>query len=243
MLGRPRPNATSTTLTPDPRNDVLLTVRDARSASATDNTYLTTYTYDGAGNRTAVTTPPVPGFPSGRTTTTTYTDATAVAVDGGSVPAGLPATVTTPGGARQTLRYFHTGDLAEMTDAAGLLTKFTYDGLGRPVTKTVVSDTFPTGLTTSYGYDRLGELLTQIDPAVTNRVTGAVHTPKTTTVYDAVGKSMGGGKIVIRPPGASIRTISWSTPIGSCTRCSAAKQHTTSNALLLKGRLRASARM
>jgi len=38
------PDATTRVLTPDPRNDVLLTMRDGRSASATDNTYLTAYT-------------------------------------------------------------------------------------------------------------------------------------------------------------------------------------------------------
>ncbi|MBA3489250.1 MAG: DNRLRE domain-containing protein, partial [Longispora sp.] len=80
------PDATSKRLAPDPRNDLVLTQRDSRSASAQDDTYLTSYTYDARGNRTAVATPPVPGFPAGRTTTMAYTDGTTEAVGGGTVP-------------------------------------------------------------------------------------------------------------------------------------------------------------
>ena len=46
------PDATTRVLRPDPRNDVLLTMRDGRSTSATDPAYLTTFTYDAKGNRT-----------------------------------------------------------------------------------------------------------------------------------------------------------------------------------------------
>ena len=71
------PDDTSAQLTTaDPRNDMVLTVRDGRSSSATDNTYLTSYSYDAKGDRTGVTTPVVPGFPSGRTTAITYSDGT-----------------------------------------------------------------------------------------------------------------------------------------------------------------------
>jgi large repetitive protein len=181
------PDDTSTTLTPDPRNDLVLTMRDGRSSSATDNTYLTSYTYDAKGNRTVVTTPPVDGFPNGRNTTVAYTDATTVAVDGGAVPVGLPAKVTSPGNRVQSMRYFHNGDLAQVTDPAGLVTKYTYDGLGRTTTSTVVSDTFPAGLTTAQTYDGVGEVLTQTDPPVTDRVTGATHTARTTTTYNPDG--------------------------------------------------------
>ncbi|HEY0806904.1 MAG TPA: LamG-like jellyroll fold domain-containing protein, partial [Pseudonocardiaceae bacterium] len=94
-------DTTAQLTTADPRNDVMLTVRDGRSASATDGTYLTSYSYDAAGDRTGVTTPPVPGFPSGRTTAVTYSDGTATypAADGGNVPPGLPVRTTSPGGA------------------------------------------------------------------------------------------------------------------------------------------------
>ncbi|MDT4991097.1 MAG: large repetitive protein, partial [Actinoplanes sp.] len=58
---------------PDPLAGVQLTRRDGRSASASDTTYLTRYDYDSLGDATAVTTPPVDGFPNGRTTTIDYT--------------------------------------------------------------------------------------------------------------------------------------------------------------------------
>ncbi|NED93084.1 hypothetical protein G3I76_75220, partial [Streptomyces sp. SID11233] len=75
-----------------PRNDQLLTSRDGRSASASDTSFLTSYTYDANGDQTAITGPAVPGFPDGRTTTTVYADGTSAfpATGGGSVPKGLP---------------------------------------------------------------------------------------------------------------------------------------------------------
>jgi RHS repeat-associated protein len=183
------PDDTSTQLTPGPKNDLMATARDGRSASATDTTYLTSYSYDAAGNRTGVTTPPVPGFPSGRTTTIAYTDGTTVAAaDTGFAPAGLPYRTTSPGGAITTISYLRNGDVASMTDADGQVTKFTYDNLGRVATKQEISDSFPAGLTTSYTYDGADDVLSETDPPVTDHVTGAVHTAKTTTVYDADGE-------------------------------------------------------
>ncbi|WP_037684575.1 hypothetical protein, partial [Streptomyces cellulosae] len=81
-------DTTAQLTTADPRNDQLLTERDGRSASATDTTYLTSYTYDTAGNQTAITGPAVPGSPGGRTTTTVYSDGTSTypSADGGVVP-------------------------------------------------------------------------------------------------------------------------------------------------------------
>jgi RHS repeat-associated protein len=176
------PDATTTNPPPDPRNDLLLTVRDGRSASATDNTYLSSFSYDAKGNQTRIT------DPLGRLTATSYTDGTTVAgFNGGIVPAGLPTTVVTPGGAKQAVRYYANGDVAEVTDPAGKITRFFYDGLGRVLTETEISDTFPAGLTTSHSWDRLGREVTQTEPGVTNRVTGAVHTARTTIGYDADG--------------------------------------------------------
>ncbi|MFE6978426.1 LamG-like jellyroll fold domain-containing protein [Streptomyces sp. NPDC057682] len=181
----------STTAFPpmDPRNDLVLTERDGRSSGPTDNTYLTSYAYDAGGNLTSVTTPPVPGHPAGRTATTTYTTATTPAAEGGTAkaPAGLVAEVVTPGGRKTTYSYFANGDVAEITDANGAKEKSTYDNLGRQVTRTEVSDARPGGLTTALTYDKDDQVLTETDPPVTNRVTGAVHTARTSTVYDADG--------------------------------------------------------
>lgn len=125
--------------TADPRNDLTTSFRDGRSTSATDTTYATTYNYDAAGDRTSFTTPPVAGFPSGRTTAVTYSDGTASfpAADTGNVPAGLPMSTVSPGGSVSRVAYLHNGDVASTTDADGLVTLYTYDGVGRVLTKTV----------------------------------------------------------------------------------------------------------
>ncbi len=133
------PDDTSTSLSPDPRNDVMLTSRDGRSSSAADPAYETVYTYDTKGEKTGVTTPPVPGFPRGRTTTITDSDGSAAypAANGGNVPAGLPVKTVSPGGEVDTVAYLNNGDVADTINAEGLLTTFTDDGLGRVLTKTV----------------------------------------------------------------------------------------------------------
>ncbi|OXM65635.1 LamG-like jellyroll fold domain-containing protein [Amycolatopsis vastitatis] len=182
-------DTTAQLTTADARNDLMLTSRDPRSSSATDPAYLTSFGYDTAGNRTTVTTPPVPGFPNGRTTTITYSDGTSAfpAADSGNVPAGLPVKTTSPGGAVNRIAYLHNGDVANTTNADGLVTRLTYDPLGRVLTKTAVSDSFPAGLVTSYTYDSNDQVVSQTDPAVTDRVTGAVHTAVATSVYNADG--------------------------------------------------------
>ncbi|MBW5251788.1 Teneurin-1 [Streptomyces sp. P01-B04] len=181
----------STTAFPpmDPRNDLVLTERDGRSSGPTDNTYLTSYAYDTAGNLTSVTTPPVPGHPNGRTATTAYTTATTAAAEGGTAkaPAGLVAEVVTPGGRKTAYSYFANGDVAETTDANGATERSTYDNLGRQLTRTEVTDAQPGGITTTLTYDKDDQVLTETDPPVTNRVTGAVHTGRTSTVYDPDG--------------------------------------------------------
>ncbi|MCP3820578.1 DNRLRE domain-containing protein [Streptomyces sp. A3M-1-3] len=181
------PDATTAFPPMDPRNDLLLTERDGRSSGPTDNTYLTSYAYDTAGNVTSVTTPPVPGAPNGRTASTTYTTATTPAIGGGYVPAGLTAEVSTPGGKKTTYSYFANGDLAEATDANGAKVKFGYDNLGRQLTKTEISDGSPGGLATTYAYDKNDQVVTETSPPATNRVTGAVHQARSSTVYDADG--------------------------------------------------------
>jgi len=168
----------------DPRNDLMTEVRDGRSSSPTDNTYLTTHAYDAKGNPTTVT------DPLGRVTSTTYTDGTTVAVNGGYAPPGLPATVTKPSGASDKIEYYANGEVARTTTPTGKIITFTYDNLGRKLTETEVTSGYPNGQTTTFSYDAQGRELTQTDPAVTNRVTGAVHTPYTTTIYDDDGNTI-----------------------------------------------------
>uniref|UniRef100_UPI00056CC996 RHS repeat domain-containing protein n=1 Tax=Streptomyces cellulosae TaxID=1968 RepID=UPI00056CC996 len=96
--------------------------------------------------------PAVPGSPGGRTTTTVYSDGTSTypSADGGVVPKGLPVKTVSPGGAVNQVSYLKNGDVASTTDAIGLVTTYTYDGIGQVRTQKVVSDTYPNGLVTTY---------------------------------------------------------------------------------------------
>ncbi len=186
------PDDTSATLTKDPRNDLPLTERGPGSASATDDTFLTTFTYNSLGERTSETGPDVPGAEDGQTISDTYTTSTTEAFDSsgnqsGTTPPGLVASETASGGAVTSYTYYSDGDVNKVTNPDGETTAYTYDGVGRVLSKTVTSTSFPHGLTTTYAYDALGEPVTETDPLVTDTVTGDPHTPQTTTVYDADG--------------------------------------------------------
>ncbi|MFE5599303.1 DNRLRE domain-containing protein [Streptomyces coelicoflavus] len=165
----------------DPRNDQLTVVRDARSASATDDTYKTVHAYDAHGDRTSTTTP-------AGTESFTFTDGTETAVGGGTVPAGLLATSTDARGAVTRRQYTAAGDLAEVTDPRGAVTEYTYDALGRETGAKAVSDAHPDGVTTTTTYDGESRPLTVTGPVTTNQVTGTEHRARTTYTYDDDGR-------------------------------------------------------
>ncbi|WP_344976381.1 LamG-like jellyroll fold domain-containing protein [Streptosporangium fragile] len=174
----------------DPRNDQVTVVRDARSASATDTTYATVTEYTTHGDVAKITTPATPDFPSGRSTTYTYTDGTEAAVGGGTTPAGLVKSAKDLRGNETTYRYTAAGDVAEQTSPSGLKTTFTHDGLGRVASSTQVSEAHPDGVTTTFTYDGLGRMLTQTGPGVKNEVTNVTHTAKVTFTYDPDGNKL-----------------------------------------------------
>jgi RHS repeat-associated protein len=165
----------------DPRNDKPVVVRDARSVNPTDNRYRTATSYTATGLPTVTT------LADGRTRSRTYTAGTEAAVGGGTVPAGLLANEKTPGGATTAYGYFVNGDLAQVTSPGGLITKFTYDGLGRKVSETQVSDSFPGGVTTAYVYDSMSRVVGETGAAVKNEITGVTHTAKVTRTFDDDG--------------------------------------------------------
>ncbi|MBX6166889.1 MAG: DNRLRE domain-containing protein [Thermobispora bispora] len=171
----------------DPRNDQVVEYRDRRSSGEDDDTYLTTIEYDQYGDKVTQTGPATEEFPSGRSRRWAYTDGTEPAVGGGTTPAGLLKSEKKPNGAETTYRYRSNGDLAETTDAAGLVTRFGYDAIGRKTSQTVVSAAEPDGVTTSYAYDGLGRVVKATGPGVTNEVTSATHTAEIRTTYDADG--------------------------------------------------------
>ncbi|MGW3364317.1 LamG-like jellyroll fold domain-containing protein [Streptosporangium canum] len=174
----------------DPRNDRVTVSRDARSASATDNTYATTRELTARGDVAKVTSPATADFPNGRSVTSIYTDGTEPAVGGGTTPAGLVKSQKNAKGDESTYRYSATGDLAEQTSPSGLKVTFAYDGLGRVTSRTEVSAANPDGVTSTFTYDGLGRVLTQSGAGVKNEVTNVTHTAKITYTYDADGNRL-----------------------------------------------------
>ena len=172
----------STALGPlDPRSDLPTEHRDARSASATDTTYRTTYTYTSFGELASQTNP------DNSQVSHRYTTGGEAAVGGGAVPTGLVLETTDPRGAKTLFAYFQNGDLAKVTEPSGLVTEFTYDALGRKLTEKETTTTYPAGLTTTYTYDAMSRLATTTEPATTDAVTGVTHQGKTINSYDADG--------------------------------------------------------
>ncbi|WP_436500348.1 LamG-like jellyroll fold domain-containing protein [Actinokineospora sp. HUAS TT18] len=211
----------------DPRNNRVTEHRDGRSANETDNTYLTTYTYTATGNLLSTATPGADASTK-RTTSYTYTTGTEAAVDGGTMPPGLPLTATKPGGGVTRYAYAANGDLRKVTDPAGLVTTSKYDGLGRAVEHIAVSDAIPAGAKTTYVYDGMSRVTEQVDPAVTNEVTGVAHqqrikhtynpsgTPATSVVEDVAGNDP--ARTVGFTYDAFGRTATVTDPMGGVTR-------------------------
>ncbi|GAA3211481.1 hypothetical protein GCM10020216_016130 [Nonomuraea helvata] len=174
----------------DPRNDRPTKLRDARSASATDNTYATTLEYNSFGEQLKQTTPATSDFPNGRATSIAYTDGSEAAVGGGTTPAGLVKSKTDARGSTWEYRYTAAGDLAEQTSPTGLVTKLTYDALGRPRTSTEISAAHPDGVTTTLTYDPGSRPATRTLPGVKNEISGVTHTQQTSYAYDDDGNML-----------------------------------------------------
>ncbi|MCK9930394.1 DUF6531 domain-containing protein [Frankia sp. Mgl5] len=171
----------------DPRNDLITAVRDARSASPTDDTYRTSYTYNASGDLIQTRTPSTPDFPTGRTTSSAFTTGVETAIGGGTIPRGLLASQTDARGKVTTFGYDSKGDLRRDQDPAGLVHEFTYDEIGRRLTSKEISDTYPSGLTTTTTYDKLSRVATVTAPGVTNPINSVVHTAVTTNSYNLNG--------------------------------------------------------
>ncbi|MFF5977028.1 LamG-like jellyroll fold domain-containing protein, partial [Streptomyces sp. NPDC012769] len=165
----------------DLRNGKQIALRDGRSSGPADNRYRTTTSYTALGLTDTVTSV------DGRTATTTYTTGTEAAVGGGTTPAGLVATKKSTGGATVSYAYFASGDLAKTTAPSGAVTTYTYDGIGRKLTETQISDANPAGVTTSYAYNAMSRLVAETGPGVKNEITGVTHTARISRTYDADG--------------------------------------------------------
>ncbi|WP_158578954.1 LamG-like jellyroll fold domain-containing protein [Spongiactinospora rosea] len=171
----------------DPRNDQMIASRDERSASATDDTYVTKWELDAFGEVVKETTPGTPDFPSGRSMTYAFTDGNEDAVGGGKVPAGLLKSEKEPGGGETSYGYNAAGDVVEVTDPAELVLTFEYDVLGRERSRKETSSANPDGVTTRLTYDGAGRLSTHTGAAAKNEITGVTHSPQTRYSYTADG--------------------------------------------------------
>ncbi|MEU1425073.1 LamG-like jellyroll fold domain-containing protein [Kitasatospora sp. NPDC005751] len=121
----------------------------------------TTFTWDDAGNQTALTTP------TGATSTTTYN------------PAGQTVTTTDPLGRVSTLEYDTAGRPVRAIAPLGESTRTHYDPLGNPTTTDNLDPTGTVLRTTTTAFDLEGRAVSSTSPA-----TGAV----TSTTYDALGR-------------------------------------------------------
>ncbi|MEJ3742645.1 RHS repeat-associated core domain-containing protein [Actinomycetes bacterium KLBMP 9797] len=167
----------------DPRSDLVTEQRDGRSASATDNTYRTGYTYHFTGQLDVQTNP------DGSTVDHAYANGTEPAVGGGTVPAGMLLSTLDARQKATRYAYFPNGDLARVTLPSGLVTEYTYDAIGRKITEKVLSDAYPSGLTTTYAYDTNGRIRSVTQPATTDAVTGVRHQQQVVNEYDADGNT------------------------------------------------------
>ncbi|TDC70012.1 LamG-like jellyroll fold domain-containing protein, partial [Streptomyces hainanensis] len=165
----------------DPRNDKPTATADARSTGPADTTFRTTTSY------TALGLPETTRLPDGRTSRRTYTTGTEPAVGGGTAPPGLLATDVQPDGATTRYAYYASGDVARTTQPSGLALEYTYDGLGRRLTQTEISDAQPDGVTTTFVHDALSRVTSETGATTENAVTGEDHTARVTRAYDPDG--------------------------------------------------------
>lgn len=174
----------------DPRNDQLTSYEDGRTINPFASPYTTIWEYDSHGQQTAELFPPTEDYDF-RGIGYSYTGGTEPAIGGGTTPPGLLKTrLNAKGSTAFTFAYTAAGDLAQVTDAAGKVTKYTYDQIGRAVSKSEVTAAYPDGVTTTYAYDGVGRLIRSTGPGVGNEVSSEVHTAQTAITYDADGNRL-----------------------------------------------------
>ncbi len=165
----------------DPRWDKPLTKVDPRAGLYWAPGYVTEYTYNAAGQLLTQTAP----APELGKVTNSYSGDSEPAVDGGTIPSGLPLTTTDAASKTTSFAYFRSGDLAQVTEPSGLVTKFGYDRLGRTATKTEVWGGRET--TTTYSYDEQSRVTKTVMPGHRDAVSGTDHQQQVVQTYDVDG--------------------------------------------------------
>lgn len=180
--------------------DLLRFQTDPRGTSdpgSPDAAFTTEYQYDEHRNLVAEISPPVPR-PTGTlerlTRTWAYTTGGEPAVGSdGTMPTGLVASETDFNGLVTSHAYNRFGDRVRTITPTGLTTTWTYDGLGRRLSETVVDA--PQGqpavaavtAVTQWAYDGAGNVTRTVEPAVVNAVTAATLQRATDTTWTLNG--------------------------------------------------------
>ncbi len=165
------------------KTDLLSEFRDARSASPTDPSYLTKYTYDSAGNRTAEI------DPTNASKVWTYAlpgAASTAAIGGGSVPVGRVVAHADRSGLVIGYGYNTKGDLYKIDHPGNGVTEFQTDEIGRTIAERVLVNGVLDAESTMT-YDVRSRPLTATEQAVLNRVTNIAHRARVTNLYDSNG--------------------------------------------------------
>lgn len=174
----------------DPRNDKLIWQSGTRNGWDNDQRNQIKYDLDTAGRITKITYP-APAGPGRPTESVTYTAGTEAATGGGVMPAGLPRTTTNELGGVTTNSYNSKGDLVRVVNPIGLTSDYTYDLIGRRISRT--DSAVVDGATVTYGtwsteYDALSRVTKETAPGVTNPVTAATNTQQTSYTYLVTGQ-------------------------------------------------------
>lgn len=174
----------------DPRNDQLTQHSDGRTLNPYETPYYTVWEYDQYGQQTAEIWAATDAYDF-RGVAFEYTDGTEPAEGGGTHPPGLlKRRAKADGATAATYSYTSVGDLAKVTDAAGKVTTYGHDELGRVTSATEVTDAHPAGVTTTYAYDTRGRVVRVTGPGVKNQVTNVTHTAQAQYTYDADGNTL-----------------------------------------------------
>jgi YD repeat-containing protein len=151
--------------------------RDARSASATDNTYKTAYEYDDWGNQTKMT------DPAGGIETRVYYPAGVTGEGGtGTVPVGNLRTVTDRTSVTTEYKYDRKGDQIRIIHPASGTRVQSFDEIGRLMTTGRELSGAIVGVTTNT-YDVRSRLATATGPQITNTVTGQTRQTRMSYKY------------------------------------------------------------